>query len=406
MPFRINIRNARPGMDVEKAYNEHDQVVLRDFEIENQEHVRMLQERGVQFLVPSSYSLQRRSPEKDEKGPNKATSQSILDENHSVLPDILRETRDHYENAIDRVTDAFYRIRQGEVARDTLRELRPSIAQFMEFLDQSPASVSILTQMNQHDENTYVHSFNVCLLSMMYAHQQNFSHSDLMNLAYGALLHDVGKTRVPRDILQKTGPLTEQERKRIESHCEEGRKILDRLGMSPVTRRIALQHHERPDGSGYPEGTTRIHPFSKIVSVIDVYDALTSPRPYHEKSPPPRAYLVMQNEFVEHPDTREIFSELIHSLGLFPIGCPVRLTNQAVGVVQKNHEEDLKHPTVQVFFNTLGTRLESPYRVDLRRTKKQTFSKQGDIYHRNVEVAEVLSNDAFPEPFELYTHLF
>ena len=132
----------------------------------------------------------------------------------------------------------------------------------------------LLKKLKEWDYYTYFHSVHVYHLSLLLGIRANYSGQDLRHLGYGALLHDVGKLAVPQSILTKPGPLTTEEMAEIKKHPE--------AGYSMITELIILQHHESWDGGGYPQGLQKdnIHPFSQIVSVADVYDALVSKRVY------------------------------------------------------------------------------------------------------------------------------
>lgn len=138
----------------------------------------------------------------------------------------------------------------------------------------------LLKQLREWDYYTYCHSVHVYQLSVLLGIRENYSGQDLRHLGYGALLHDIGKLTIPQSILTKPGPLTTNEMAEIKKHSEAGYSMFNALPSS--SRLIILQHHENWDGGGYPHGLQRddIHPFSQIVSVADVYDALISKRPY------------------------------------------------------------------------------------------------------------------------------
>ena len=145
-----------------------------------------------------------------------------------------------------------------------------------------------LVNLTAHDHCTYVHSTNVGIFSIALARiffGANSSH-DLQKLGMGFFLHDLGKCKIPLEILNKPGALTSDERKVINRHPEEGRNLLSESGYATREAEIiVLQHHERDDGTGYPNGLngSEIHPYARICRLADVYEALTSDRPYHRK---------------------------------------------------------------------------------------------------------------------------
>lgn len=181
------------------------------------------------------------------------------------------------------------KVHSGEVDLEDFTELKPYLERFIGFVDRSPGSVSILTQIEDYDDVTFNHSVNVSILCMLYGRYQRYNDEDLLTLAFAALVHDIGKTEVSRDIVQKQGSLTEEEWAIVREHPGKGADILGAMGMDEVLPRVAYEHHERPDGSGYPEGVQQIHPFSRIVSVFDIYEALTAPRSYKGPMSPLKA---------------------------------------------------------------------------------------------------------------------
>lgn len=150
------------------------------------------------------------------------------------------------------------------------------------FPSKDPPWLAVLNSLRTYVDWVYDHSINVALISGILAGRLNFNAQERQEVCLGALLHDVGKLLVPKEIIQKPGLLTEQEMCRIKKHCEFGCDLLKDAGLPPRSLAIVLQHHERLDGSGYPYGLSadRITDFAKIAMVADVLDAITSYRPY------------------------------------------------------------------------------------------------------------------------------
>lgn len=150
------------------------------------------------------------------------------------------------------------------------------------FLSEGKPWQTFLHSLGKYADWVYVHSIDVALISGIIAGRMNFSAQEQQEVCLGALLHDVGKLLVPREIIQKPGSLTEEEMSLVRKHCEYGCDLLKDAGLPPCSMEIVLQHHERLDGSGYPYGLSedRISDYAKIVMVADVLDAITSYRPY------------------------------------------------------------------------------------------------------------------------------
>lgn len=193
-----------------------------------------------------------------------------------------------------------------------------------------------LTQLKHRDEYTSQHSLNVSVFSILFGRHLGLNKAQLKLLGFGALLHDIGKMRIPLEILNKPGRPTPEEMELLKKHPEYGKEILaeKQSDLPPVVFDIAYSHHERYDGSGYPLGLSgnEISRFTYIVSIVDVYDAVTSDRCYHMGISPHEALNLMYGLKPKsfHPDLVE---EFIRCLGIYPVGSVVELESGEVGVV-------------------------------------------------------------------------
>jgi len=176
-----------------------------------------------------------------------------------------------------------------------------------------------LVKITDHDLYTYTHSVNVGILSLLLAKRYlgSFSDHDLRELGVGFFLHDLGKTRIDPAILNKQGRLTEKERLEVQKHPQDGFDILKEVDqVSHESKTIILQHHERDDGSGYPNGLKgdEIHLYARICSLADVYDALTCDRPYRNKLSPFMALKLIKRELLGHVQ-KSLFEGFVFMLG-------------------------------------------------------------------------------------------
>ncbi len=224
-----------------------------------------------------------------------------------------------------------------------------------------------LTALKNYSEFTYTHSVNVCILTLAIAHAQGVTEREAEVIGVGGLLHDVGKAKIPLEILDKPGPLTPEERRVVMSHPVYSEKILREMGNVPEEAiAIAVQHHEKVNGTGYPYGLTgdQMHPFGSMAAVADIYDALTSARPYKPGLPPHVALRRVFDGRGTEFDTK-IVDVFIKNLGIYPIGSFVRLNTGEMGVVIETHPLDSLKPKVGVLFTRFGKRRDSLYVVDL-----------------------------------------
>jgi len=184
-------------------------------------------------------------------------------------------------------------------------------------LTRDPSTLRILAQMMRHDFSLYSHSVNVCAYATILGDALGIERGELFNVGLGAFLHDVGKTRIPQAILAKPGPLSEREWSIVRRHPEWGVQLLGAETHKWVAVRVVvLQHHELLDGSGYPEGLRgqEIHPLGRLVTLVDVYDALTSERPHRPALSPFEALRTIKGEMAGKVD-HELFATFVQTLG-------------------------------------------------------------------------------------------
>lgn len=207
-----------------------------------------------------------------------------------------------------------------------------------------------LVDVKSMDNYTYQHSVNVAVLSLILGIHLNLNRYELHDLCIGAMLHDIGKVLVPKEIVQKKGQLTPQEFEMIQEHTLKGYNyIKNSPELSAPARIVVLQHHEKVNGLGYPERrkSSDIYKLSKIVAIADVYDALTSDRPYrHAMSPSEALEFIMANGGTHFDyEMVKVFSKIIVP---YPEGTLVRLSTSDVAVVEKTNIEFPLRPQVRI----------------------------------------------------------
>ncbi len=224
-----------------------------------------------------------------------------------------------------------------------------------------------LTALKSYSEFTYTHSVNVCILTLAIAHAQGVTEREAEIIGVGGLLHDIGKAKIPLSILDKPGPLTPEERKVVMSHPIYSEEILRGMGNIPEEAiAIAVQHHEKVNGTGYPYGLTgdQMHPYGSMAAVADIYDALTSARPYKPGLPPHVALRRVFDGRGAEFDTK-VVDVFIKNLGIYPIGSFVKLNTGEMGIVVETNPLDSLKPRIGIIFTRFGKRRETPFVVDL-----------------------------------------
>jgi putative nucleotidyltransferase with HDIG domain len=211
----------------------------------------------------------------------------------------------------------------------------------------SNAALGQILAVKQYENLTYLHSVNVAVLSLLLGKHVGLDEPTQAALVEAALLHDVGKTQIPLEIVKKAGALDKQERRTIESHTVLGAEILVQTpGLQPLTPIVALEHHRTVKGEGYPDlGNAIPHPMSQIVSVADIYEAITGARSYQAPTPPERACLILARLAGAKLNT-SLVKTFVNAITFFPMGSLVRTNRNELGlVVQTNRGEPL-HPVV------------------------------------------------------------
>jgi putative nucleotidyltransferase with HDIG domain len=237
-------------------------------------------------------------------------------------------------------------------AKELVEEISESVLR-------QPHALISLARLKNADEYTYMHSVAVCALMIALARHLNMDDEMVREAGLAGLLHDLGKMGIPNKILNKPGKLTDEEFITIKSHPLIGASILmDNPLVSPMVLDVVLHHHEKMDGSGYPHrlaGDT-ISLFAKMGSVCDVYDAITSNRPYKKGWSPAESIRKMAEWSKGHFD-ESVFQAFVKTVGIYPTGSLVRLESGRLGVVTEQSETSLLTPKVKVFFSA---RLKTP----------------------------------------------
>lgn len=261
-------------------------------------------------------------------------------------------------------------------------------------------ALASLTRIKDYDEYTFVHSINVCILSLTMGRHLNFSREELEQIGIGALLHDAGKMKISPHILNKPGKLTEEEFHEIKKHPLYSLELLERAeGIPGVSRQVALQHHERYNGRGYPYGLkgNEIGRFGQIAAIIDVYDAITSDRAYKKAIPPHKAMRELYQGGKE--DFNQLLVEFfIQCVGIYPVGTLVLLDSEEIGIVYAVNPEILLRPNVLVLYRDSKTFYPKAFLVDLTEKKpnsewfKRTIVMPLDSQRWNIRMDDYLPN--------------
>ncbi len=265
------------------------------------------------------------------------------------------------------VTSMFQEARMGNTvdaagAGQLVQDISDSVAR-------NAGALISLARLKTADDYTYMHSVAVCAMMIALARQLGFDKATVRAAGEAGLLHDMGKASLPMELLNKPGKLSDAEFAIVREHPALGHALLSKSsGVGAMALDVCLHHHEKMDGSGYPEGLKgdQISRLAKMGAVCDVYDAITSNRPYKEGWDPAESMRKMGQWSSGHFDP-VVFQAFAKSLGIYPVGSLVRLTSGLLGVVTQQTQAALTTPRVKVFFSTRDAARIPPQEIDLSR---------------------------------------
>lgn len=269
----------------------------------------------------------------------------------SHFEDEIRRADEVYHSTEGLVFDFMDRITRGEGIDTKLA--KQAVAECVNSIMHSPDASLWLTQLKNKDIYTAQHSLNVCILSIVLGRHISLSEASLNNVGLCGLMHDVGKMLVPLTILNKPGKLDDDELMIMQSHTTLGHELLKSSpNMNVGAIDVALSHHERLDGRGYPRqiGNIDLSLFTKIVTVADIYDAMTSDRVYQKGRTHIEATKVMYDLMGQHLDETLVI-KFIESLGVYPPGCFVGLTTGAVALVIESNDQFKLRPKIMLILD-------------------------------------------------------
>lgn len=350
----VSIRHAQPGMKVGRTVFTEDGKVLLGVGM-------TLTERLIQGLVRSGVdSLYIDDPRTED----------------IVVEDVIRpETRqvavETIEKTVKQITNS------NKLARKiSLKEMglhfQQAFGSILDDLMQNKQMVAHLANISTHSPSLYHHSVNVAVLATAVGMSIGYNRSQLIELGVGAMLHDIGKVQLPAELLQKKERWNEAEMEIAKQHCMLGFNLLRKEDdISLLSAHICLQHHERLDGSGYPQGLKgkNIHEYAQIVGICDIYDSLTSPRPWRKRYMPQDAleYLMgAGGHLFEH----RLINAFRSHIAIFPIGSSVVLNTGEVGVVCRVDPDYCHRPTIRIIKDGRGNDVRISYDLDLKENLK------------------------------------
>jgi HD-GYP domain-containing protein (c-di-GMP phosphodiesterase class II) len=264
------------------------------------------------------------------------------------------------------IDDIFEHVSAGE--KLNVIKLRKSVEPVVDSISSNPDACLWVTRLKQHDNYTYQHSLSAAMWSVSLGRQLGLPKHDLRSLAMGCMLMDIGKLRVDPDLLQAERELTTVEAAELAGHVGHGLEILRECGiMNQDVIDMVAHHHERYDGSGYPNGLVRdaIPPFARIAAIVDTYDALTTKRHYAKAISPSDAIKLLY-EARDEDFQAELVEAFIQAIGIYPAGTLVELSSGEVGVVVAEYRTRRLRPKVMLLLDANKKKLPNSKLVDLQ----------------------------------------
>ncbi len=292
------------------------------------------------------------------------------------------------DSLVDDVNAIFEHVSNGGTLN--VIRLKKSVDPVVESMTRNPDACIWLARLKQHDQYAYQHSLSASIWAVAMGRQLGLPRRDLRSLAIGCMLMDVGKLRVDQDLLQSSRTLTGDEAARVREHVTKSMEIVREAGIiNQDVQDIVAHHHERHDGSGYPDGLMgdEIPPFARIAAIVDTYDAVTSNRNYQQAISPSAAIkLLYQSRNIEFQ--AELVEVFIQAVGVYPAGTIVELSSGEVGVVVSEYRTRRLKPRVVLLLDADKNRLPEPQTVDL-------YSLAEEEAEQQVSIAKSLEPNAY-----------
>jgi len=268
------------------------------------------------------------------------------------------------------VSSMFSEVRMGKAINS--ENALPLVNDIVASVSRNQNAFTSLVRLKSKDDYTYMHSVAVCALMVALARELGLNEEQIRQAGMAGLLHDIGKMAIPDEVLSKPGALSDDEFMVIRRHSEFGHAILSRSqNIDEVCLDVCLHHHEKIDGSGYPHKLKgdEISLFAKMGAVCDVYDAITSNRPY-KAGWEPGVSLQRMSKWTEHFD-QVVFKAFVKCVGIYPIGSLVKLKSGRLAVVIEQSAQSLLTPVVKVFFSTKSKTRIAAEVIDLSKVGAQ-----------------------------------
>ncbi len=372
---KIPVEKLRPGMyieDVNCSWLDHP-FVANHFPVKDDKRIQEIRALGIhEVYIDTAKGLDLAD------APTQAEVRSEIGERMAAIAEEPRKREPRTELAVEVQRARKLHGEANRVVKGMLRDIRlgkqiemelvePLVERMVDSIFRNQDALLPLARLKEHDNYTFQHSVSVCALLVAFARSLGLERKIIKEIAIGGLLHDVGKAQVPDEILNKPAKLTDAEFAKMKSHVVQSIVILQNTpGISQIALDVAGQHHERFDGTGYPNKLKgeEISLYGRMGAIVDVYDAITSDRVYH-KGMAPTAALGRLLEWSKYHFDPALVRTYVKCVGIYPTGSLVRLESGRLAIVREQHGDKMMQPKVTVIFHTEHRRYLPPEDMDL-----------------------------------------
>ena len=384
MRRKVQVEDLAIGMyvaELDKPW-EQSSFLFQGFEIESEEDLAKLRAE-CRFVVIDEAEVARRVAAKPGTMRPAAPAGPVTTITSRFSPELagfkheIREMLQAQTVARANITRVMEDVRMGK-SLDT-EKTKTAVTQMVSVISVNPNSMLWLTNLREKHERTAGHCLNTAILSIAFGKHIGLSNEELNILGQGAMLHDIGKVRVPPAVLDKAGPLAEEERQLVRKHPVDGEAVLRLTRQLPEeVLAIVRCHHERLDGRGYPDGLSgdAIPVNARIVGIVDTYDSLTSDAPYRQASTPADALRVLRTESGAAYG-KDLIQEFIRCLGIYPIGSLVECNNGALAVVVSSNQASRLKPVIMVVRDEHGKEIKPRMLMSLATMGEELANRWG-----------------------------
>ncbi|BFT32069.1 HD-GYP domain-containing protein [Alteromonas sp. D210916BOD_24] len=390
---KISIDQLKPGMFVHKILEQKGALsITNQGRVTSKDIVNALKKRGVLTLAidtekafdPDGNAGEQPKatlPEKVEVPVTKVDSPKA--KTISLESELVRATALHKQGKA--IQKALLKAVQKEMPFDSSIPKEFS-NKLVESIDRNPDALLCLTKIREKDDYLLEHSLNVAILLANFAKYLGMAEDDVQKLSYAGFLHDLGKIKIPNEILHKPGKLTDSEMKVMKMHVQYGVEHLQETDIEQSLIQAISEHHERLDGQGYPMGKkgNDISHAGRMLAIADMYDALVADRVYKAGMSSQKAFSILMKDAPERLDVN-LVQKFIKCMGIHPVGSVVLLSNDRLGLVLQQNEYPLT-PIVKVFYSVRQSSYITPKDLDLSQEKSLSIVKAVTAAEYNIDI--------------------